>query len=159
MVSDLMRASTISPIKRLCIGVSVNLDQTAWRHPDTFVEFSGLSKEVLGETVAEWLDANPHLKADLEPRFRPKYDSPHMGVKSVSTDHAIELANAIFFELTAKDSISIAQQVTRRGSTVAALTMKTPDCRPSQTEESHAQSNRSVAVSFGRFAERFRTQT
>jgi hypothetical protein len=43
--------------------------------------------------------------------------------------------------------------------TVAVLTMKTPDSQPSQTEESHPQTNRSVAVSFGRFTERCRTQT
>src|SRR5262249_53008542 len=32
-------------------------------------------------------------------RFLPKYDSPHIGMKSVSADHAIELAHAILCEL------------------------------------------------------------
>src|SRR5262245_45171472 len=34
-----------------------------------------------------------------KPRFLPKYDSPHIGMKPVSADHASELAHTILCEL------------------------------------------------------------
>jgi hypothetical protein len=41
--------------------------------------------------------------------------------------------------------------------TVDAFTMNAPDFQSCQTEQSHAQSSRSVVVNFGRLTERWRT--
>src|SRR5262249_1405106 len=59
------------------------------------------------QIIGDGVHAQIQTQIAKKPRFLPKDDAPHIGMKSVGTDHAIELAHAILCELNLRAVCSL----------------------------------------------------